>query len=171
VVFLGKNLKRLIWKVFTAAKANLDYKHNKIKIGKRCKISPQIAIGPNSKFEDYCRFIADPRIIIGKNFYANAFCHVLGEITFGDNVLLGPRVVIWGRDHGLRKDTLIRLQPHISKKIVIMDDVWIGAGAIILKGVTIGTGAVVAAGAVVTKDVESYSIVAGVPAKKIKERT
>ena len=54
--------------------------------------------------------------------------------------------------------------------IVINDDVWIGAGSIILAGVTIGKGAIIAAGAVVNKDVPEYSIVGGVPAKVLKYR-
>ena len=61
-------------------------------------------------------------------------------------------------------------QPYYRKPIVIGDDVWIGACAIILKGVTINNGAVIAAGAVVTKDVEPYAIVAGNPARIIKYR-
>lgn len=61
-------------------------------------------------------------------------------------------------------------QGTISSPIVIKDDVWIGHGAIITKGVTIHPGAVIAAGAVVTKDVEEFSIVGGVPAKLIKYR-
>jgi len=64
----------------------------------------------------------------------------------------------------------INQQGHTLKPIVIHDDVWIGGGAIILAGITIGQGAVVAAGAVVTKNVEPYTIVGGVPAKRIKER-
>jgi len=54
-------------------------------------------------------------------------------------------------------------------KILIQDDAWIGAGAIILPNVTIGRGVVVGAGAVVTKDVPPYTVVAGVPAKEIKK--
>lgn len=57
----------------------------------------------------------------------------------------------------------------VRKPIVIGDDVWIGMNVIILKGVKIGTGAIIAAGAVVTKEVPPYTLVAGVPAKVIKE--
>ena len=59
---------------------------------------------------------------------------------------------------------------HEKKKVVIGDDVWIGANAVILPGVTIGEGSVIAAGSIVNKDVEPFSIVGGVPAKVIKMR-
>jgi acetyltransferase-like isoleucine patch superfamily enzyme len=59
---------------------------------------------------------------------------------------------------------------HQNKKVTIANDVWIGANCIILPGVNIGEGAVVAAGSVVTKNVEPFSIVAGIPAKFIKQR-
>ena len=120
--------------------------------------------------EPYTKLKGDPLIVCGENFYANAHCHILGEITFGDNVLIGPKVIIWGRDHGYKKDQLINKQPYTRESIKIGNDVWIGACAIVLKGITIGDGAIVAAGSVVTKDVEPYTIVAGNPAKMIKRR-
>jgi acetyltransferase-like isoleucine patch superfamily enzyme len=58
----------------------------------------------------------------------------------------------------------------MNSKIVVKDDVWIGLGSTVLSGVTIGSGSIIAAGSVVTKDVEEYSIYAGNPAKKIKQR-
>ncbi|SRR5258705_3122034 len=120
--------------------------------------------------EPFTKLKGDPLITCGDNFYVNAHCHILGEITFGDNVLIAPKVIIWGRDHGYSKDQLMNKQPYNRKPIKIGNDVWIGACAIVLKGVTIGDGAIVAAGAVVTKDVEPYTIVAGNPAKMIKRR-
>jgi acetyltransferase-like isoleucine patch superfamily enzyme len=57
-----------------------------------------------------------------------------------------------------------------SKKTIIGDDVWIGEGVVVLDGIKIGTGSIIAAGAVVTKDIEPYTIVGGVPAKFIKHR-
>jgi acetyltransferase-like isoleucine patch superfamily enzyme len=121
--------------------------------------------------EPFCRLNGAPLIEVGNNFYLNATCHLLGEIKIGNNVLIGPQTIIWGRDHGMKKDDLIYKQPHVNKKIVIGDDVWIGAHATILKGVNIGEGAVVAAGSLVVKDVPPYAIVGGVPAKIIKYRT
>ena len=121
--------------------------------------------------EPYCRLSGDPKITVGNNFYCNATCHFLGDITFGDDVLIGPQTVIWGRDHGIEPGTKIRLQESIKSPIVIGNDVWIGANVTILKGVTIGDGAVIGAGAVVTKDIPENAIAVGNPAKVIKYRS
>ena len=123
-----------------------------------------------ARIEDRCRLSGQPKISVGKNFYLNVGCHLLGDITIGDNVIVGPQVVFWGRDHGLKKGLLINQQVSESEPIKVGNDVWIGSHATILKGVTIGNGAVVAAGAVVNKDVKENEIVGGIPAKKISER-
>jgi acetyltransferase-like isoleucine patch superfamily enzyme len=120
--------------------------------------------------EPYCRIVGEPKITIGDNFYANVGCHFLGEITFGDDVLIGPKTVIWGRDHGTKIDTLIRKQAKVDSPIFIGSNVWIGANATILKGVSIGDGSIIAAGSVVVKNIPKNCIVAGNPAKLIKER-
>lgn len=120
--------------------------------------------------EPYCRLNGDPNIIIGNNFYMNAGCHILGNITIGNDVQIGPKTVIWGRDHGLSKDKLIREQTHNKQPITIGNDVWIGANVTIIKGVKIGNGAVVGAGSVVTKDIPEYGIAVGNPAKTVKYR-
>ena len=120
--------------------------------------------------EPYCRLSGDSLIVIGENFYMNAGCHLLGEITIGDDVMIGPKVVIWGRDHGMKKDEIMRKQPHKKELILIGNDVWIGANVTVLKGVKINDGAVVGAGSVVTKDVPHYAIVVGNPAKIVGHR-
>ena len=121
--------------------------------------------------EPYCRLSGDPKLSIGNNFYCNAFCHFLGEITIGENVMIGPKTLILGRDHGMQLNgRSMREQEHIRKPITIGNDVWIGGGAIILKGVSIGEGAVVGAGSVVTKDIPRNAIAVGNPAKVIKYR-
>lgn len=113
------------------------------------------------------------RIIIGKNVSFNFDCYlsaVKSKVVIGDNVLFGPSIVVVNDNHNFRLGQLIREQGLNTKDIIIGNDVWIGAKAVILAGVTIGDGAVIAAGSVVTKDVEAYTIVGGVPAKKIKDR-
>lgn len=90
------------------------------------------------------------------------------KVVLGDRVSIAPRVMLLALSHANASN--IRKDIDTSKsQIIIGDDCWIGAGAIILNGVTIGTGAVIGAGSVVTKDVEPYTIVAGNPAKKIKD--
>jgi acetyltransferase-like isoleucine patch superfamily enzyme len=105
---------------------------------------------------------------IGKNVFINHGCSFLdlGGITIEDDVLIGPKVSLITENHPV--DPTNRKSLDLAK-IVIKKNAWIGAGAIILPGVTVGENAIVAAGAVVTKDVLDNTIVAGVPAKKIKK--
>lgn len=140
-----------------------------VKIRNNCTFYGVKFIG-NALIEPYCRLNGDPEIVIGKNFYMNVGCHILGEIKIGDNVQIGPKTIIWGRDHGISKDELIRNQLHVKKPIIIGNDVWIGANATILKGVNIGDGAVIGAGSVVTKSIPAYAISVGNPARVIGYR-
>lgn len=94
-----------------------------------------------------------------------------GSIFIGNDVLIGPNVVLRASDHVFKtKDKPIREQGHTGGKIVIGNDVWIGANVVVLPNVTIGEHSVVAAGAVVTNDVEPWSTVGGVPAHIISRR-
>ena len=95
-----------------------------------------------------------------------AWVYALAKITIGDNVCIGEDVRLLTGSHDVES-------PHfdlVIKSITVGDNVWIATGAIILPGVKIGEGAVVAAGAVVTKDVEPWTVVGGNPAKFIKKR-
>ncbi|MBR3223382.1 MAG: putative colanic acid biosynthesis acetyltransferase [Kiritimatiellae bacterium] len=88
------------------------------------------------------------------------------KITIGMKVAISREAFICTASHDITKPN----RPLVTAPIMICDGVWIGARAIILPGVTIGEGAVVAAGAVVTKDVEPFTVVGGNPAKFIKKR-
>ena len=141
-----------------------------ISVGNSCYLKGVVFLG-KARIEDRCRISGQPTIKIGNDFYLNAGCHLLGEITFGDNVMIGPQTIFWGRDHGIELGIPMNKQKHQMKPIIVKDDVWIGANVTILKGVTIGEGAVIAAGSVVTKDVAARSIVGGIPARVISERS
>ncbi|HVX01391.1 MAG TPA: acyltransferase [Candidatus Babeliaceae bacterium] len=108
-------------------------------------------------------------IEVGHNVYIGPdswVCGIRGGIVFEDEVMLGPKVCMVSSNHSI-KDKSFRFGPGIGKKIIIGRGTWIAANALIMAGVTIGECCLVAAGAVVTKDVEPFSIVAGVPARKI----
>ena len=106
-------------------------------------------------------------IHFGRNVFVNAGCKFQdhGGIYIGDNALIGHNCVMATINHDLRPD---HRADNIPAPIRIGRNVWIGANVTILSGVTIGDNAVVAAGAVVTKDVESGTVVGGIPAKFIK---
>lgn len=131
------------------------------KCGKKLRIYPNFEIRHPQKLE------IGNNVLINKYFWANS----RGEIEIGNDVIIGPYVMIYSANHNYqKKQELIRKQGTVTKKVIIGNDVWIGARAVILPGVTIGDGAVIAAGSIVTKNVDPYTVVAGVPAKKIKER-
>lgn len=107
-------------------------------------------------------------ISIGKNVFINHGCSFLdlGGIVIEDDVLIGPKVNLVTENHPI--DPANRKSLDL-KKVIIKKNAWIGAGATILPGITVGENAIVGAGSVVTKDVLPNTIVAGVPAKIVKE--
>lgn len=119
--------------------------------------------------------ILGPELIeIGNDVHFNNDCWINGGggITIGNNVIFGPRVIVHSSNHNFnRLDIPIMYQGHQHKPVIIKDNIWIGAGVIILPGVIVNNGAVLAAGAVVTKEVPENAIVAGVPAKIIGYRS
>jgi acetyltransferase-like isoleucine patch superfamily enzyme len=138
-------------------------------------IGNNVTFGKNSNIQCY-GVMSDlgDALIIGNNVGINANCYlaVRGKISIGNDVIMGPGVKIFSENHNFtRKDLPTRLQGVTKGDVVIGDDVWIGAGAIVLSGVRLGTGAIVAAGSVVNKDVDDFSIVGGIPAKFLKSRS
>jgi maltose O-acetyltransferase len=127
-------------------------------------------IGQNSIIEPpfYCSY--GQNIHIGDHVYLNVLCTILdcNEVHLGHHVMIGPNVQIYTAAHHLQAEA--RNQGlEIAKPIVIEDNVWIGGGAILLPGVRIGRNAVVGAGAVVSRNVPASMVVAGNPARVIRE--
>lgn len=118
-------------------------------------------------------FVHTDRLTVGSNFGVNSgtYINAVGEIEIGSYVLIGSNVTISSGMHPIDGiEPSIFERPTIHKKIIIKDDVWIGAGAVIMPGITLAKGTVVGANSTVTKDTEEYSIVVGSPAKIIKKR-
>ena len=107
-------------------------------------------------------------IHLGRNVFINSGCRFQdqGGIYVGDNVLIGHNVVLATLNHEENPEKRGNLIPS---PIRIGNDVWIGSNATILPGVKVGDGAIIAAGAVVTKDVGQNAVVAGVPARYIRD--
>ncbi|SMO65283.1 DapH/DapD/GlmU-related protein [Gracilimonas mengyeensis] len=107
-------------------------------------------------------------IRLGKKVFINHACSFLdlGGITIEDEVMIGPRVNITSENHPVE---VADRKTMVPGSVVIKRNAWIGGAASILPGITVGENSVVAAGAMVTKDVPANTVVAGVPAKVVKE--
>lgn len=149
--------------------------------GRGCKIYGSVrmdtppyrrfVLGRRSVVESFCcinNAVGD--VIIGDNTRIGLHSTVIGPVKIGSNVNLAQGIVVTALNHNFI-DCAKRIdeQGVSTAKVTIGNDVWIGANATVLPGVTIGNHCVVAAGAVVTKDVPSYSLVGGVPARTLKK--
>lgn len=128
-------------------------------------------LGRKSVVESYCcinNAVGD--VTIGDYTRIGIHCTVIGPVCIGSHVNLAQGITVTALNHNFG-DAARRIdeQGVSTKPVVIGDDVWIGANAVILPGVTIGSHCVIAAGAVVTKDVPDYTLAGGVPAKIIKD--
>lgn len=145
-----------LWRKYQLS--NFKYCGNKVYIGKNCIFTyKNISIGND--------------VFIGSNACIQS-AH--GEVIIGNHVMFGPNVQIHGGNHkyaqvGKYMKDIDDKMPGEDGIVKICNDVWVGAGAIILKSVTIGEGSIIGAGSVITRDVEPYTIVVGaLPRKKFK---
>ena len=160
-----RKLYRLLYSIFAKY---LPLSNSKFNVGQK-KIRYFFAkhfiesIGNNVNIEKGAIFPYSVKI--GDNSGVGVRCEINGPVEIGNNVLMGPDVIIYTQNHAFaQKDVLIKDQKFLSvQKVVIGDDVWIGRRVIILPGVHIGKGAVIGAGAVVAKDIPEYAIAVGNP--------
>ena len=148
-------------------------KNSKVRRYTRIDVLPfnKFSLGDESTIEDFSTInngVGD--VFIGNRSLVGMSNVIIGPVTIGNNVILAQNIVASGLNHEYRDVTLsINDQPILVAPIVIEDDCWIAANAVITLGVTIGKHSVVAAGAVVTKSIPPFSIAAGNPAKVIKQ--
>lgn len=172
-IFLGVLVRRFIYKI------KMESCGSKIVFGENVHIAgfPNISIGSRTNFMTGSFLYANDggSITIGKRGSFNHNIHfggAGGELIIGDNVLIGPNVVLRVSDHTFKDaNTLIMDQGHSGGKIIIGSDVWLAANVVVTSGVTIGDGVIVGAGSVVTEDLPTMSVCVGVPARAIKKRT
>lgn len=128
-------------------------------------------LGDYSVIESFCcinNAVGD--VIIGDHTRVGLHNTIIGPVTIGSHVNLAQGITVTALNHNFEESSKrIDEQGVTTKPVIIGNDIWIGANAVLLPGVTIGDHSVVAAGAVVTKDVPPHSLVAGVPAKIIKK--
>lgn len=162
----------------------------KVSFGRKVRLTGQITFGNKVSIRDFSRIrgkeilIGDKVVIhenvfirsavtvkIGRSTTINRNTCILDHVIIGNYCSIAPNCVIVGSNHHFKdKSKTIKSQGSDIQGIILEDDVWVAANVTILDGVTIGKGSVIAAGAVVTKSVEPYSIVGGVPAKVIGKR-
>lgn len=174
-----KRYKRYLERIFGNKDIEIAYPYNVIRGAQYFKIGKGSTFGKMAVLTAWDKHGVDetytPSVSIGENGCFGDYLHLtcINKIEIGDNVLTGRWVTISDNGHGETDLETLKIPPlkrRLSSKgpVIIGNNVWIGDKATILSGVTIGDGAVIAANSVVTKDIPSYSVAAGVPAKIIK---
>jgi len=140
----------------------LLFKYKFKKTGKDLYIGKYLFIRPNT-------------VTVGNGVFIGSFTYLTAKHIFIDDYsMLAPNVGIIGGDHNFGTIGIPTIfngrGDEEEKEVIIEKDVWVGYGAIIMHGVKLGEGSIIGAGSVVTKDIEPYTIVAGNPAKFIKNR-
>jgi galactoside O-acetyltransferase len=167
---LGVFLRRTLYRPFLAESGPFDMEQGVIIQG-----FGNLSLGAGTHVERNCTLLCGSGSLrLGARCYLNQNVRVGssgGEVRIGDEVMVGPNVVIDPSTHTRsRTDVPMKAQPLLHGRIVIGDDVWLGANCVVLRGVTIGGGCIVGAGAVVTRDLPPGTIAAGVPARAIGTR-
>lgn len=167
---LGMAMRFIAWRSFFAGCGSVRFG-----VGLTITGMKNITLGNTCRIGRSCFLTAtDGSMTLGESVAISPLVTIgadQGEIRIGSHVAIGPGTVIRAANHCFaRQDQPIMQQGHISGKIIIEDDVWIGANCVITPDVRIGRGAIVGAGAVVTRNVAPFTIVGGVPAKEIGRR-
>lgn len=160
-------------------KSIIHYPLRNIVGAKYIAIGNNVFIGKNvtiTAWDAYLGFCFSPQIIIGNGSSIGDDAHItaINCIIIGNNVRSGKKILITDNSHGQINRDLMDIspikRPLFSKgPVIIEDNVWIGEKVSIMPNVKIGKGSVIAANSVVTKDIPSYSVAAGVPAKVVKQ--
>ena len=171
LVLLGDRMRASWWRLRGARLGG------KSRIGQACRVVRpwRLHTGERVQFEHqaYIKITNDQaNVTLGNEVFVGygAELDISEGLTLGNHVLIAPGCFITDHHHRRGAHARIAAQGCESAPVVIEDDVWLGANAVVLPGIRIGRGAIIGAGAVVTHDVEPMAIVAGVPARPIGKR-
>ncbi|WP_030611292.1 acyltransferase [Streptomyces fulvoviolaceus] len=144
-------------------------------IGERCYVAESAAafpdrlrLGDNSYIAAHAYVTGE--LTTGTDCTLNPFSTVRGTVALGSGVRIGAHTSLLGFNHTMATDLPVFRQPLTSRGIKVGDDVWIGSHVVVVDGVTIGDHCVIGAGAVVTKDLPAWSVAAGNPARRLRDR-
>lgn len=164
IVFKGGVLRYILFNISTLPSNHL---RKWIYMGLGAHIEENVVFHFRTELRSPCNLYVGKGTIIGDNALLDARC----GLVLGKNVNISSNVSIYTLQHDYRDPQFCCIDPKNRRMDVVVEDrVWIGSNVVVLPGVTIGEGAVCCAGCVVTKDVEPYAVVAGIPAKKVSER-
>jgi acetyltransferase-like isoleucine patch superfamily enzyme len=135
----------------------------------------QLTIGPGAAVSPNAVFANAQRITIGRNCRIGARCYLWagpheGRIIIGDDVMFGPEVMLTASTYRYNEGHPVTRQPLAEADVVIGNDVWLGARAIVLPGARIGDGAIIGAAAVVRGEIPPMSVAVGSPARVVAQR-
>ena len=145
-------------------------------VGKGCYISPSARVLTQRLKLGDDSWIAGGAILrgnveIGRYCSVNPYAHIAGNVKIGDSCRIAGLASIYGFNHGTdRTDIPVKDQKVTSRGVILREDVWVGAHAVIVDGVEIGPHCVIAAGSVVTKSFPAYTVIGGNPAEILRER-
>lgn len=144
-------------------------------VGERCYVAESAAVLPDLLRLGDDSYIAAHAYVTGTlttgtDCTLNPFTVVRGTVSLGTGVRVGAHTSLLAFNHSTAPDRPIHRQPQTSRGITVGDDVWIGSHVVVVDGVTIGDHCVIGAGAVVTKDVPAWTVAAGNPARRIRDR-
>jgi acetyltransferase-like isoleucine patch superfamily enzyme len=136
-----------------------------------------IRLGENVALDDGVTIVVSgerkpDKVVIGASSYVNRYTifDAHDHLHIGRRVRIGPHCYFTDADHGTAPGASVQSQPMRRAPLIVEDEAWIGAHVVVLAGVRIGRGAVIGAGSVVTRDVPDMAVVAGVPAKLLRDR-
>ncbi|MFC8142711.1 acyltransferase [Streptomyces paradoxus] len=146
-----------------------------VRLGEDCFVAESAAVYPDVLHLGDRSYIAAQAYVTGEirtgaDCTVNPFTVVRGSVTLGDGVRIGAHTSLLAFNHGFAPGLPVHRQPVTSRGITVGDDVWIGSHVVVVDGVTIGDHCVIGAGAVVTKDLPAWTVAAGNPARRIRDR-